>query len=137
MLVGVRIRPLRQVEPLQVHLKAARHCLAYLLETKELGITYSSDGTAEGEPPKIRMFQARKWASKPYNKVQGYSDADWAGQMPGRKSTSGYVFMLNGGAVSWRSFTQPVVAQSTAEAEYIALNAVSYTHLTLPTTPYV
>ena len=30
--------------------------------------------------------------------------------------------MLNGGAVNWRSFTQPVVAQSTAEAEYIALN---------------
>jgi len=68
------------------------------------------------------MFQQREWTSRPYNKVHGFPDADWAGLMPGRKSTPGYMFMLNGGAVNWRSFTQPVVAQSTAEAEYIALN---------------
>ena len=54
------------------------------------------------------------------NEVMGYTDADWAKQLPGRKSTSGYVFMINGGAVSWKSQTQPVVALSTAEAEYIA-----------------
>ena len=56
------------------------------------------------------------------NTVNGYSDADWAGELPGCKSTSGYVFMINGGAVSWKSQTQPVVALSTAEAEYVAIS---------------
>ncbi|CAL9029784.1 unnamed protein product, partial [Prunus brigantina] len=37
-----------------------------------------------------------------------------------RKSTSGYVFTLNGGAVSWRSCKQSTTADSTTEAEYIA-----------------
>ena len=51
----------------------------------------------------------------------GYSDADWAGELPGRKSTSGWTFMLNGAAISWSSRTQSVVALSTTEAEYYAL----------------
>ena len=33
----------------------------------------------------------------------GYSDADWVGDLDDRKSTSGYVFQIGGGAVSWRS----------------------------------
>ena len=52
------------------------------------------------------------------NEVMGYSDADWA--RPGHKSTSGYVFMINGGAASWMSQTQPVVALSAARTECIA-----------------
>jgi hypothetical protein len=52
--------------------------------------------------------------------VVGYSDADWAGCVDTRKSTSGYVFTLGGAAVSWRSNKQPVVALSSTEAEYIA-----------------
>ena len=51
----------------------------------------------------------------------GYSDADWAGDMNDRKSTSGYLFMMSGAAVSWKSREQTCVALSTAEAEYIAL----------------
>ena len=51
----------------------------------------------------------------------GYSDADWAGDVNDRKSTSGYVFKLSGAAISWRSKKQSCVALSTAEAEYIAL----------------
>ena len=50
-----------------------------------------------------------------------YSDADYAGDVSDRKSTSGFVFLKNGAAISWRSKKQSVVAQSTAEAENIAL----------------
>lgn len=47
-----------------------------------------------------------------------YADADWAGDKNNRRSTSGYVFTLFGGAVSWRTKKQPVVSLSTTEAEY-------------------
>jgi hypothetical protein len=52
----------------------------------------------------------------------GYSDADWAGDTNKRKSTSGFVFLLGGGAVSWGSKKQACVALSTTEAEYVALS---------------
>ena len=55
----------------------------------------------------------------------GYSDADWAGDVADRKSTSGYVFLFGGAAISWKSSKQTCVALSTAEAEYIALSAAS------------
>ena len=51
----------------------------------------------------------------------GYSDADWAGDLDDRRSTSGYLFKLSGVAVSWRSKKQSCVELSTAEAEYMAL----------------
>ena len=50
-----------------------------------------------------------------------YSDADWAGDLSDRKSTSGYVFQMSGAAITWRSKKQSCVAISTAEAEYMAL----------------
>ena len=52
--------------------------------------------------------------------VIGYTDADYAGDMDKRRSTSGYVFMFTGGAVSWRSRLQNCISLSTTEAEYIA-----------------
>ena len=54
--------------------------------------------------------------------VIGFTDADWAGDIIERKSTSGYVFQICGGAVSWRSKRQEIVALSSTEAEYIALS---------------
>ena len=48
-----------------------------------------------------------------------YCDADWAGESD-RKSISGYVITLAGGAVAWSSKKQSSVALSTAEAEYIS-----------------
>ena len=53
-------------------------------------------------------------------KLRGYSDADWAGDLNKRKSTTGYVYTLGGGAISWGSKKQTSTAMSTAEAEYIA-----------------
>jgi hypothetical protein len=51
----------------------------------------------------------------------GYSDADFAGHVDQRKSTSGYLFVLGGGPVSWKSQRQRTVTLSTTEAEYVAL----------------
>ena len=55
--------------------------------------------------------------------IHGYSDSDWAGDLNDRKSMSGYIFMLSGAGISWRSKKQTSVALSTAEAEYIALSS--------------
>ena len=49
-----------------------------------------------------------------------FADSDYAGDVDDRRSTSGYVFMLGTGAVSWSSKKQPVVTLSTTEAEFIA-----------------
>ncbi|CAB3987121.1 Hypothetical predicted protein [Paramuricea clavata] len=53
--------------------------------------------------------------------IEGYSDADWAVDSYDRRSTSGNIFVMSNGAISWASQKQPTVAFSTAEAEYIAL----------------
>jgi hypothetical protein len=52
--------------------------------------------------------------------LTGYVDADWASNVNNQKSTSGFVFMLSGAAVSWSSKKQPSVALSSTEAKYIA-----------------
>ena len=54
--------------------------------------------------------------------LKGYSDADWAGQIDDSRSTSGYVFLVAGGPVSWQAKSQKFVALSTAEAEYMVLS---------------
>jgi hypothetical protein len=50
----------------------------------------------------------------------GFTDADWGGNRPDRRSTSGYVYLLGGTALSWSSTRQKSVSLSTTEAEYIA-----------------
>ena len=53
-------------------------------------------------------------------KLKGYIDSSFQSDLNDSKSISGYVFTLNGGVVSWKSFKQQTVVDSTTEAEYIA-----------------
>lgn len=48
-------------------------------------------------------------------------DADWSGDVNNRGSTTGYIFTLAGGALTWKSQLQPTVALSSTEAEYRAI----------------
>ena len=52
--------------------------------------------------------------------VNGYIDACFQTDKDDFRSQSGFVFCLNGAAVSWKSSKQDTVADSTTEAEYIA-----------------
>ena len=49
-----------------------------------------------------------------------FVDATWADCLDTRRSTTGFVGMLNGGPVCWKCQKQPIVAQSSCEAEFIA-----------------
>lgn len=86
-------------EPNEEHLLAAKRILRYVQGTSSFGIRYK-----RGEEQEL----------------VGYVDSDYAGDLDDRKSTSGYVFMLGGGAVSWASKKQPIVTLSTTEAEFVA-----------------
>lgn len=89
--------------PTEQHFGALKRVMRYLLGTVEKGITFEKRGSLD-----IGLH------------LQGHSDSDWANDVDTRKSTTGYVFTLTGGAVSWASRRQTIVAQSTAEAEYVA-----------------
>ena len=53
-----------------------------------------------------------------YQSVDAYTDADWAGAIDDRRSTSGYFTFVGGNLVTWRSKKQNVVARSSAEVEF-------------------
>jgi hypothetical protein len=53
----------------------------------------------------------------------GYSDANWGSDLDECKSTSGYTFLLNNGAITWSSKKQPYIVLSTMEVEYVACSA--------------
>jgi len=59
-------------------------------------------------------------ASLNHNRLGGWVDADYAGCQDTRRSHTGYVLMLNGAAISWRSKQQATVSLSSAESEFIA-----------------
>ncbi|KAL0379259.1 UNVERIFIED_CONTAM: Retrovirus-related Pol polyprotein from transposon RE1 [Sesamum radiatum] len=90
--------------PSQIHYGAAKRILRYFQGTKDFGIWYKSTNDA---------------------KLVGYTDSDWAGSADDMKSTSGYTFSLGSGIFSWASKKQATVAQSSAEAEYIAAATTS------------
>ncbi|MCO5597768.1 hypothetical protein L7F22_051850 [Adiantum nelumboides] len=54
--------------------------------------------------------------------VRGYTDSYYAGDLDKRRSTSGCIFTLAGGVISWRSRLQDCITQSTTEAEYVVAN---------------
>ncbi|KAE8733376.1 hypothetical protein F3Y22_tig00001323pilonHSYRG00009 [Hibiscus syriacus] len=57
--------------------------------------------------------------------INGYVDSDYAGDLDKSKSTTGYVFKVTGGDISWVSKLQSVVATFTTEAEYVAATQAS------------
>jgi len=66
--------------------------------------------------------------------IIGYSDADWGGCQHDRRSYTGYVFLMCGAAISWRSLKQRTVALSSTEAEYMALSETTKEAIYLKTT---
>ncbi|XP_062104449.1 secreted RxLR effector protein 161-like [Humulus lupulus] len=66
---------------------------------------------------KVELIYQQQQAS---TTIEGYSDADYAGDRDSRKSTPAYMFLMGGNCVSWKVQLQPVVALSTTESEYIA-----------------
>ena len=64
-------------------------------------------------------------ATVPEYSIEAYSDADWAGDVDSRRSTTGYVVQINNSTVSWLSKKQATVALSSAEAEYMAIATVA------------
>lgn len=95
--------------PSRQHWDAVVHVLRYLKGTVDLGIIYSGKITS-----KINGHES-------FALPLSHCDSDWAGDRSTRRSTTGYVFMLAGGPVSWRSRLQPTVALSSTEAEYRAV----------------
>jgi hypothetical protein len=88
------------------HVGAVKRILRYLKGTKNLAIKYSAEShNVQGNT----------------NLFHGYADAAYA-NMDDLKSTSGYVFIVGGGAITWRSKKQTTVALSSTEAEYVALS---------------
>ncbi|GMF44976.1 unnamed protein product [Phytophthora fragariaefolia] len=81
---------------------AVKRVLRYLVVTLAYGITYSR------KQNDVEIV------------LEGYSDSDWANDPEQRKSTTGFVFSLAGGAIAWVSRRQSIIALSTAEAEYVA-----------------
>lgn len=55
--------------------------------------------------------------------LHAYSDADWASDIDKRRSCTGYAVIMSGAAITWRSQRQETVAQSSTEAEYLALSS--------------
>ena len=76
------------------------HILCYLKGAPGRGILYSNHG---------------------HNRVECFTDADWAGSKEDRRSTSGYCVFVGGNLVSWKSKKQGVVSRSSAQSEYRAM----------------
>jgi hypothetical protein len=76
--------------------------MRYLKGTIDYSISY---GTGKTESPRL----------------QGYSNADYTGDIVDRRSTIGHLYLLNRGPVTWTSIKQCYVATSTTQLEYISL----------------
>ncbi|KAK8685867.1 hypothetical protein V6N13_124900 [Hibiscus sabdariffa] len=90
-----------QANPGEGHWIAVKNILKYLRRTKDVFLLYGGE---------------EKLGIKGYSDVSFQTDKDYS------RSESGFVFYLNGGAVSWKSSKQDIVADSTTEAEYFAAN---------------
>jgi hypothetical protein len=91
--------------PSTQHYGALKRTLRYLAGIKAYGITYRKPENTQNDD----------------NLFHGFADAAFANNNNG-KSTSGYVYLLSGGAITWKSKKQTTIALSNTEAEYIALS---------------
>ena len=91
--------------PSKYHWIGVKRVLRYLKGTLTYGLTFFAD---QKEP---ELF--------------GFSDADWAGDIDTRRSTSGYVFKLGKSTVSWSSQKQATGAKPSTEAECVALSSAA------------
>lgn len=89
--------------PTEMHQACVKRILGYLKGTITLGVLYKKERVDY--------------------RLEGWTDSDYAGDINDRKSTSGYVFKLGTGAVSWSSKKQPIVTLSTTEAEFVAASS--------------
>lgn len=69
----------------------------------------------------VRITYGRKEREEQNITIKRYSNSNWAGNYATRKSVSGFVFILNGGSVSWCTKKQATVALLLTETKYIAL----------------
>jgi len=100
--------------PKEHHMNAAKRVLRYVKGTTSYGLIFrSNNGNLDDH-----ILEQHSLINS--NKIVGYSDADWATDPDHRRSISGGIITHNGNVVSWFSKKQPIVAQSTMEAEYIA-----------------
>ncbi|XP_047149161.1 secreted RxLR effector protein 161-like [Vigna umbellata] len=98
LMYGVSLISRFMAQPTETHWSAIKRILRYLKGTTELGIFYKKEEDTT---------------------LMAYTNNDFAGDIDGRKSISGFIFSLGTGAVSWSSKKQPIVTLSTAESEYI------------------
>jgi hypothetical protein len=104
--VGVLSRYMSK--PGKEHWTTVKRVFRYLCGTTNYGLCY------QGRPGLDRVVD-----------IHGFVDADWVGDLDRRRSTSGYVFNLFGGEISWMSKRQVVVALSTTKVEYMAATHAS------------
>ncbi|CAL3971482.1 unnamed protein product [Diplocarpon coronariae] len=90
--------------PSENYIIAVKNLLRYLKGTKSLGLIYKNS---------------------PNKYITGYCDADYAGDIGSAKSTTGFSFYLANCLFSWKSKLQSVIAHSTTEAEYMAINSAA------------
>jgi hypothetical protein len=102
--------------PFTSHMNAAKRVLQYLKSTADFRLHFNGNGIGIGIGININID----------NSLVRYSDSDWANDSVDRKSQGGHVFLANnGGAVSWQSRKQGLIAMSTLEAEFIACSEAS------------
>ena len=100
------------------HAAAVKRVFRYWNKTLDVGITYGGSQNIAVQEALFKNTGTKDLANG-LTSLFGFTDSDWAGDKDTRKSTSGFLFTLYGGAISWKSTKQSVVATSSTEAEYI------------------
>jgi len=116
--------------PAAIHFEAVKKIFQFLSGTITDGITYtrkvplSTGGSPVTVPPRRSnphdMADDHILPLTDLDRLIGYSDSDWAMDIRHRRSITGIIFMLSGGAIAWKTRVQPTVSLSTAEAEFLA-----------------